>query len=153
MQKAIFFAGCGTAYKTAEAEQNLLEIYPETIPAFRLLSRRNFILVLVTSETMEYRELLISLRDKTLPVSHWDIGKEEFCDFARKNKINLAESYFITDGQYLVKMQKTACRIILVLSGRGFSLLDKLSCEELQSLSDVCKDIYTAAFSVAQKLL
>jgi len=153
MQKAIFFAGYGTAYKTVEAEQKLLEVYPETIPALRFLSRRNFAPVLVTPEYQEYRKLIASLEDKALSVYHWDIGREELTTFVDANDMNLEESYFITDGQYLKKMQNTGCKIILVLSGMGCCLLDKLAVEEVTGISDVCKDIYAAAFSVAHKLL
>ena len=153
MQKAIFFAGCGTAYNTVGAEQKILEVYPETIPALRFLTRRDFILVLITPDYREYRKLLVALKDKALSACHWDIVKEELADFVRKNEINLEESYFITDGKYLKKLQNNGCKIILVLSGRGCYLLDKLTGEEIQGLADVCKDIYAAAFSVAQKLL
>ena len=153
MQKAIFFAGSGTAYKIVEAEQKLLEVYPETIPALRFLTRRDFLLVLVTPEYQEYRKMLLSLKDKAITVYHWDIVKEELTGFVHANDINLEESYFITDGQYLKKLQNSGCKTILVLSGMGCCLLDKLADEELKSLSDVCKDIYAAAFSVAHKLL
>ncbi len=149
MQKAIFFAGCGTAYKTEVAQQKVFEVYPETIPALRFFTRRGFILVLVTPEYQEYRKLLVSLKDKSLSVYHWDIVKEELASFVRTNCINLDDSYFITDGQYLRKMQNTGCKIILVLSGMGFCQLDTLEAGEVQGLSDVCKDIYSAAFSVA----
>jgi hypothetical protein len=153
MQKAIFFAGCGTAFQNEGPEQRGWVVYPETLPALRFVTGRGFLAVLVTPNYSEYQRLVADLQGKALTVYHWDIAKNELVDFIRHNDINLAESYFITDGQHLETMQKTGCKIILVLSGRGCDYLDNMESDTLNSLADVCRDIYAAAFSVAQKLL
>lgn len=144
MQKAVFFSGVGTSYCCREQGKDELEVYPETLPALRFLARRGFIPVLVTPHRQEYKWFVSAIKDKSFPLLHWDTV-EDFPEFNIKNQISLPESFLITDGLYLNTFQKYGLKIILVLSGRGFCTYNQ--CEN--GYSDVCKNIYAAAFSAA----
>lgn len=149
MQKAIFFSGPGTAYTGLDLRRETLELYPETLPALRFLGRRGFILILVTPEHQEFKWFASALKTKTLSLLHWDVNKNDLDSFVKKHRINMEESYFITDGLYLKNFQNRGCKIILVLSGRGFYTLDSQEYKDFQGFMDVCKNIYAAVFNVA----
>ena len=149
MQKAIFFSGSGTAYTGLDFGRENMELYPETVPALRFLGRRGFRLILATPEHQEFKWFVSSLRNKTLSLLHWDVDNNGLDRFVKIHRINLEESYFITDGLYLKNFQNKGGKIILVLSGRGFSTLESQEYKEFQGFEDVCKNIYAAAFSVA----
>ncbi len=149
MRKAVFFAGAGTIYPTIYCGKDRLEIYPETLPAIRLLVRRGYALTLVTVNHKEYKSFLQSLKDKTLPLSNYNMAKAELGKFIANNRIDPVESFLITDGLHLKTFQNFGCRTILVLSGKGVSTLNALEPQELEGISDICKDVYMAACSVA----
>ena len=149
MSKAIFFLGCGTAYLTNNSVKRNLEIYPETLPALRFLARRGYQLVLVTSEFQEYKLLLAVLKDKSLPLLHWNGREEDLEAFLEENAINLMESYFVTDSRYLQEaLSQGSWQTILVLTGKGVDTLQKLGSQQLEKIADICKDIYAAAISI-----
>lgn len=151
MHKAVFFSGAGTIYTVSSSRREDSEIYPETLPALRFLARRGFILVLVTGEHQEYKNFLAQLKDKSLAVMHCNPNEEDPSSFARAREIDLLESFFVTDGLHLKLFQSTDCRQILVLSGKGVQTFSAFQNGELAGLSDVCKDIYAASFSMALK--
>lgn len=149
MHRAVFFSGAGTTYTAINSRREESEIYPETLPALRFLARRGFVLVLVTTEHQEYKNFLAQLKDKSLAVLHYNPSDEDLADFARERELGLKECFFVTDGLALKLFQNTACQQILVLSGKGVQSLAAFQNGELAGLSDVCKDIYAAAFSIA----
>jgi len=150
MSKAIFFSGCGTAYLTNNSVKRNLEIYPETLPALRFLARRGYQLVLVTPDFQEYKLLLAVLKDKTLPLLHWNGRAEDLDSFLEENVINLQESYFVTDSRYFQEaLNQDSWQTILVLTGKGVDTLQKSSAQQLKMITDICKDIYAAAISIA----
>jgi len=153
MRKAIFFAGEGTAWRICGQARESFELYPETIPALRFLSNRDFFLVLMTPDQREYEWLLEALGKEAAALSCWDTAQETLDVFAQKNGIAIEKSYFITDGSCLDRIEKNTGNIILVLSGTGFNTLSALGEKESGGFADVCRDIYAAAFSVAHKLL
>jgi hypothetical protein len=147
--KAIFFSGCGTSYTVNNTVKRSLEIYPATLPALRFLGRRGYLLVLVTSEFQEYQLLQTGLKDKSLSVLYWNGQKEELDALVEKNSINLSDSYFVTDSDYLQKVLFFDWQTILVLTGKGVATLQKLDVQQLEKVADICKDIYAAAISIA----
>jgi len=149
MRKAIFISGCGTAYTSIDASRENPELYPETLWALRFLNRRDFLLVLVTPEFQEYKWLVSALKDKTIAIFHWDMGKIDLDYFADIYDINIEESYFITDGLYQKFFQEKGCKIVLVLTGRGVQTLNSKQSKDLSEYADISKNIYAAAFSVA----
>ncbi|MCR4441158.1 MAG: hypothetical protein QHH10_03245 [Peptococcaceae bacterium] len=148
MEKAIFFSGEGTAFRGTIKTSDCLELYPETLPALRLLARRGFGLFLVTPQYQEYRWFKAALKDKTLPLGHFDPEKTGAACWGEVHSLDWGESYYITDGRYLKLFAAWSCKIILVLSGCGVSTLASAG-SDLQLFADVCKDIYAAAFSAA----
>lgn len=149
MQKAVFFSGTGTAYSGGGSLREGLEVYSATWPALRFLNRRGYTLVHVTPEWQEYKSLISSSKDKTISIIHYNSDEQSLNQFPEYNGINLHESYLITDGLSLKIFQGSGCRIILVLTGRGFCTLTAQEEKEISVFSDVCKDIYAAAFSIA----
>jgi len=150
MCKAIFFSGCGTAYLTNNSVMRDLEIYPETLPALRFLARRGYQFVLVTSEFQEYKLLQAVLKDKTLPLLHWNGREEDLDSFLEENAIKMRGSYFVTDSRYPQEaLYLDSWQTILVLTGKGVDTLQKLSAQQLAKITDICKDIYAAAISIA----
>jgi len=150
MCKAIFFSGCGTAYLTNNSVMRDLEIYPETLPALRFLARRGYQFVLVTSEFQEYKLLQAVLKDKTLPLLHWNGREEDLDSFLEENAIKMRGSYFVTDSRYPQEaLYLDSWQTILVLTGKGVDTLQKLSAQHLAKITDICKDIYAAAISIA----
>lgn len=151
MRRAVFFPGQGTVYSGANENQDGLEFYPETLPAFRFLARRGFDLILVTPDYQELRLIRAALKDKKLLLYHWNTSRMDFSAFLEKYRISEEESYFITDGLYLKHFMNKTCKIILVLSGRGFDTLT--SVPDPGGFADICKNIYAAAFSVTMNKL
>lgn len=149
MQKAVFFTGIGTAYSGAGTLRDGLEVYSATMPALRFLNRRGYTLVLVTPEWHEYKTFMGAIKDKSLPIIHFNTDEENLLQFIENNGISIKESYLITDGLCLKIFQGIGCRIILVLSGRGFCTLTSQEQKEIPWFSNVCKDLYAAAFSIA----
>lgn len=144
MLKAVFFSGAGTTYHYQNQGREGLELYPETLPALRLLARRGFVLVLATPQRQEYKWFISSIKDKSINPYHWDI-EEDLAGFMDKNNFSIADSCLITDGMYSQTFLTCGGKVILVLSGRGFCTLANHD----NGYSDVCKDIYAAAFSAA----
>lgn len=144
MRKAVFFSGAGTSYRYQGRGKEGLELYPETIPALRILVRRGFVPILAVPQRQEYKWFVSSIKDKTLNIHHWDI-EGDLQEFMIKNCINKNESCFITDGIYSRTFINIGCKVILVLSGRGFCTLT----DHENGYSDISKDIYAAAFSTA----
>jgi histidinol phosphatase-like enzyme len=151
MEKAIFFSGCGTSYffENDIAVQRNLELYPETLPALRFLSRRGYLLVLIAPEVQEYKAFQNSLKDKTITLKYWNGREEDLEALLAEHLLNLQESYFITDGRYLQEYLSFGWQTILVLTGKGVSTLDSLEPRQLEKVCDVCKDFYAAAISIA----
>lgn len=144
MQKAVFFSGAGTSYSYQGRGKEGLELYPETIPALRILVRRGFTPILTTPQRQEYKWFISIIKDKTLNIYHWDL-ESDLQNFLNDNSINKTESCFITDGIYSRSFINIGCKVILVLSGRGFCTLTNHE----DGYSDISKDIYAAAFSAA----
>lgn len=149
MKKAIFISGYGTAYRCSDFSVCENEIYPDTLPALRFLARRGFMLVLVTPDRQEYKWFKRYLRNKTLNLMHCFCEVKNILDFIEEYSIDLEKSYYISDGLYLKRFQDINCNKILVLSGRGVNTLGQFNAENLREFTDICRDIYSAAFSVA----
>lgn len=149
MKKAIFFSGDGTAYKCSDSCFSEKEIYPETLPALRFLARRGFMLVLVTPDRQEYKWFKRYLRNKTLNLMHCSTEIKNLLAFIEEYSICLDKSYYISDGLYLKKFQDIKCNKILVLSGRGVKTLGQTNADSLREFADICRDIYSAAYSIA----
>ncbi|MBZ4652809.1 MAG: hypothetical protein JG781_147 [Peptococcaceae bacterium] len=151
MNRAVFFSGPGTAYAytVKEGSEQALEVYPETLPALRFLRRRGFCLVLITSDRQEFKNFLTCFKDKTIELSHWNGEMEELNRLLSEKDIELKESCLITDGPYLKLLESMGCRILLVLTGKGVCTLNSLDLSEGPGVTDICKNIYSAAFSVA----
>ncbi|MGI6607035.1 MAG: hypothetical protein ACOX2X_08345 [Peptococcia bacterium] len=151
MEKAIFFSGYGTSYfyKNDSLVKRNLELFPETLPALRFLSRRGYLLVLTAPEMQEYKAFQSCLKDKRITVQYWN-GREEDVDaLIEKHFLNIQDCFFITDGHYLQEYLPLGWQTILVLTGKGVSTLDILDPPQLEQIYDICKDIYAAAISIA----
>ncbi len=150
MNKAAFFSGPGTAYAYAikDGGERTLEVYPETLPALRFLKRRGFILILITSDRQAFRNFLGCIKDKTLELSCWNGEMEELNRLLQKKEIDIKESCIITDGPYLKLLGDMGCRIFLVLTGTGVCTLNSFDFSEGLGVTDICKNIYSAAFSI-----
>lgn len=149
MRKVIFFPGIGTTYSLSKEQKNSIDIYPETIPALRFLSRRGYEFVLITSEYCEFNKFRSALKDKNIPLYYLNLEKTSLALFNERHMISDEESCFITDGLYLKHFLDKKIRVILVLSGNGFFTLSALNTNENEQLADICKNIYAAAFSIA----
>lgn len=149
MRKVIFFPGIGTAYSLSKEQKNSIDIYPETVPALRFLSRRGYEFVLITSDYSEFRKFRTALKDKNIPLFNLNLEKTSLPLFAQRHTISCAESVLITDGLYLKQFLERQFRIILVLSGNGVCTLSALNGNTDEQLADICKNIYAAAFSIA----
>lgn len=145
----IFFPGIGTTYSLSKEQKNSIDIYPETIPALRFLSRRGYEFVLITTEFGEFNKFRSALKDKNIPLYYLNLEKTSLAQFNERHMISDEESCFITDGLYLKHFLDRKLRIILVLSGNGFFTLSALNSNEDEQLADICKNIYAAAFSIA----
>lgn len=150
MNKAVFISGLGTAYAYSmdEGSEQVLEVYPETLPALRFLRRRGFCLVLITSDRQEFKNFLSCSKDKTLELSHWNGEIEELNRLLAEKDIDLQESCLITDGPFIKLLAGMGCRVLLVLTGKGVCTLNSCDLSEDYAVADICKNIYSAAFSV-----
>jgi hypothetical protein len=149
MIKVIFFPGVGTLYSVPRDKKETIEIYPEAISALRFLSRRGYELVLLTSEYSEFKRFRMAVKDKTLPLHSFNPDKNDLSAYMKRQMISEEESFLITDGLYWKHFQNTKARIILILSGGGFCTLAGLDGDASEYFTDICKNIYAAAFSVA----
>lgn len=151
MEKAIFFSGFGTSYfyENDSLVKRNLELYPETLPALRFLSRRGYLLVLITPDMQEYKAFQTSLKDKTMMLQYWNGREEDIDALIEKHFLNIQDCFFITDGHYLQEYLPLGWQTILVLTGKGVSTLDILETTQLAHICDICKDIYAAAISIA----
>lgn len=153
MKKVIFFSGEGTSYRKEKGngDTGVIEIYPETLPALRFMVRRGFTPVLVTSEYWEIQAFQKIIKDQTLSLDYWHFSEGGLAGFLKEKRIDAKQSYFITDNnsRAMVYFQKCGCKIILVLSGKGFHTLQYMDARQVANLTDVCKDIYAAAISIA----
>lgn len=149
MSKAIFFSGCGTVYTTNNTIKRNMEIFPETLPALRFLARRGYCFILVSSEFQEYQLLQNGLKDKTIPLLFWNGREDDLDNFLENNCIDLEDSYFVTDSRYLQEaLTINGWQIILVLTGKGVETLQNIDSQQLEKITDICKDIYAAAISI-----
>jgi len=148
MEKAVFFSGEGTTFSGSVRTPARPELYPETLPALRLLARRGFGLFLVTPELREYRWFKSALNDRTLSLGHFDPERPDAAGWLKNHLSGGRESCYITDGRYLKTFAGWNFKIVLVLSGCGMDTLVSAG-NDLKLLADVCRDIYAAAFSAA----
>ncbi|MDD2402636.1 MAG: hypothetical protein PHI90_06435 [Clostridia bacterium] len=153
MEKAIFFSGYGTSYVYSNNDNKAnvkksMEIFPETISALCFLEKRGYLLVLVTPDFMEYELIKNKLKDKIIKLEYWNTKEDELDKLLKKRYINMQESFYLTDGYLFQDVLHFGWKTILVLTGKGVDVLNSLEPYQLNSICDICKDIYAAAISV-----